>query len=51
MSVQFVYKNKGKSSNSGVIALFTEEKFQLKNVSTSTWIILEVLKNYLHIHI
>ena len=31
MSVQVVYKNKAKSSNSGVIALFAEDKFQLKN--------------------
>ena len=28
MSVQVVYKNKAKSSNLGVIALFTEDKFQ-----------------------
>ena len=32
MSVQVVYKNKAKSSNSGVIALFTEDKFQIKNI-------------------
>ena len=31
MSIQVVYKNKAKSSNSGVIALFTEDKFQIKN--------------------
>ena len=32
MSVQVVYKNKAKSSNLGVIALFTEDKFQIKNM-------------------
>ena len=32
MSVQVVYKNKGKSSNSGVIALFANEVFQVKNL-------------------
>jgi len=31
MTVQVVYKNKAKSSNSGVIALFADEKFQIKN--------------------
>ena len=31
MSVQIVYKNKAKSGNSGVIALFADEKFQIKN--------------------
>ncbi len=31
MTVQVVYKNKAKSSNSGVIALFVDEKFQIKN--------------------
>ena len=31
MSVQVVYKNKGKSSNSGVIALFANEVFQVKD--------------------
>ncbi len=30
MTVQVVYKNKAKSSNSGVIALFVDEKFQIK---------------------
>ena len=33
MSVQVVNKNKAKSSNLGVIALFTEDKFQIKNTS------------------
>ena len=32
MSVQVVYKNKLKSSNSGAIVLFTEDKFQIKNL-------------------
>ena len=32
MSVQVVYKNKGKSSNSGIIALFANEVFQVKNL-------------------
>ena len=32
MSVQVVYKNKGKSSNSGVIAIFANEVFQVKNL-------------------
>tara|TARA_B100000700_G_scaffold328300_1_gene445687 strand:- start:345 stop:1808 length:1464 start_codon:yes stop_codon:yes gene_type:complete len=31
MTVQVLYKNKAKSSNSGVIALFTEDKFEIKN--------------------
>ncbi len=31
MTVQVIYKNKVKSSNSGVIALFAEDKFQFKN--------------------
>ncbi len=30
MTVQVVYKNKANSSNSGVIALFVDEKFQIK---------------------
>ena len=32
MTVQVLYKNKAKSSNSGVFALFTEDKFQIKNL-------------------
>ena len=31
MSVQVVYKNKAKSGNLGVIALFADEKFRIKN--------------------
>ncbi len=31
MTVQVLYKNKAKSSNSGVITLFVEDKFQIKN--------------------
>jgi len=31
MTVQVVYKSKAKSSNLGVIALFVDEKFQIKN--------------------
>ena len=31
MTVQVLYKNKVKSSNSSVIALFAEDKFQIKN--------------------
>ena len=34
MSVQVIYKNKAKSSVPGVIALFGDEKFQIKNLST-----------------
>ena len=33
MSVQVVYKNKAKSSNLGVIALFADEKFRIKNTN------------------
>ena len=33
MTVQVLYKNKSKSSNLGVIALFTEDKFQLKKAN------------------
>jgi len=33
MTVQVDYKNKAKSSNSGVVALFVDEKFQIKNRS------------------
>ena len=33
MSVQVVYKNKAKSSNLGVIALFVDEKFRIKNTN------------------
>ena len=34
MTVQVLYKNKAKSSNSGVIALFAEDKFQIKNTGS-----------------
>ena len=33
MTIQVVYKNKAKSSNQGVIALFANEKFEIKNTS------------------
>ena len=33
MTVQVFYKNKAKSSNLGVIALFVDEKFQIKNTN------------------
>ena len=33
MSVQVVYKNKAKPSNPGVIALFADEKFRIKNTN------------------
>ena len=33
MTVQVLYKNMSKSSNLGVIALFTEDKFQLKKAN------------------
>ena len=33
MTVQVLYKNKSKSSNLGVIALFSEDKFQIKNAN------------------
>ena len=50
MSVQVLYKNKAKSSNSGVIALFAEDKFQLKNTSSflsrnETSYVEKILKN------
>ena len=50
MSVQVVYKNKAKSSNSGVIALFVEDKFQLKNARSflsknETSYVEKILKN------
>ena len=34
MTIQVVYKNKAKSSNQGVIALFANEKFEIKNTSS-----------------
>ena len=34
MTVQVLYKNKAKSTNTGVIALFTEDKFQINNLET-----------------
>ena len=33
MSVQVFYKNKAKSGSPGVIALFGNEKFEIKNLS------------------
>ena len=33
MTVQVLYKNKSKSSNLGVIALFSEDKFQIKKTN------------------
>ena len=50
MTVQVVYKNKAKSSNLGVIALFANEKFQIKNVSSflskkETSYVEKILKN------
>ena len=35
MSVQVIYKNKAKLSSPGVIALFGNEKFQIKNLKSS----------------
>ena len=35
MSVQVIYINKAKSTSSEVIALFADEKFQIKNLSAS----------------
>jgi len=35
MTIQVVYKNKAKSGNQDVIAVFANEKFQIKNTSTS----------------
>ena len=50
MSVQVVYKNKAKSSNLGVIALFADEKFRIKNTNSflsrnETSYIERILKN------
>ena len=50
MTVQVLYKNKAKSSNSGVIALFTEDKFQIKNTGSflsknETSYVEKILKN------
>ena len=50
MSVQVVYKNKVKSSNSGVIALFSEDRFQIKNTGSflskiETSYVEKILKN------
>ena len=50
MTVQVLYKNKSKSSNSGVIALFTEDKFQIKNTGSflskiETSYVEKILKN------
>ena len=33
MTIQVVYKNKDKSGNQDVIAVFADEKFQIKNTS------------------
>ena len=32
MTVQVLYKNKAKLTSTGAITLFTEEKFQIKNL-------------------
>ena len=50
MSVQVVYKNKAKSANLGVIALFADEKFRIKNTNgflskNETSYIERILKN------
>jgi len=50
MSVQVVYKNKAKSGNLGVIALFADEKFRIKNTNgflsrNETSYIEKILKN------
>ena len=50
MSVQVVYKNKAKSGNLGVIALFADEKFRIKNTNgflskNETSYIERILKN------
>ena len=50
MTVQVLYKNKLKSSNIGVVALFTEEKFQIKNTDgflskKETFYVEKILKN------
>ena len=50
MTVQVVYKNKAKSSNSSVIALFADEKFQVNNTDgcltkNETSYIKRILKN------
>ena len=50
MSVQVVYKNKAKSANLGVIALFADEKFKIKNINgflsrNETSYIERILKN------
>ena len=34
MSVQVIYKNKAKLSGSGIITLFGNEKFQIKNLKS-----------------
>ena len=46
MSVQVVYKNKAKSSNSGVIALFADEKFQIINARNY----FDFMHNYRELH-
>jgi len=50
MSVQVIYKNKAKLGNPGVIALFGDEKFQIKNLGdlfskNETSYIEKILKN------
>ena len=50
MSVQVFYKNKGKSNDLGVVAIFGDEKFQTKNLSATfskneTTYIQKILKN------
>ena len=50
MTVQVLYKNNVKSGNIGVIALFTEDKFQIKNTGgflskKETFYVEKILKN------
>ena len=50
MTVQVNYINKAKSSDPGVITLFTDEKFQIKNISDffskdETYYFERILKN------
>ena len=50
MTVQVLYKNKAKSRNIGVVALFTEDKFQVKNTGgflskKETFYVEKILKN------
>ena len=50
MTVQVLYKNNVKSGNIGVVALFTEDKFQIKNTGgflskKETFYVEKILKN------